>query len=113
KNLKNVVQTCGGGFLNGDELSSHIISPCEVDEGYGRRGTACADIRAAHFGEIVFEHDEDFPLVPVWVGNPSLVLDGVTAGGFHLVADVESRPGQLFAHGEDVGGRGDLNPHMR
>src|SRR4030095_12346821 len=88
--------------------SCAVISSCKVNEVCGRCFAAGAYTCAAHLGKIVFKHDEDFPLVSVRVGNPGFILDGVTAGGLHLVAGVESRHSPLLAHGENIGGWGSL-----
>jgi hypothetical protein len=63
-------------------------------------------------GQIVFEHDEDLPLVAVGVFDPGLVLRGVAAVGLHFVAGEEAALVPLLADSQHVGGRCDLDAEM-
>src|SRR5258707_12210995 len=75
------------------------------------RGTATSS--GGGFGEVVLEEDKDFPLVAVGVMDPRLVLRGIAAVWFHLVAGDETGVDPGLSDAEDIVGRGDLNAQVR
>src|SRR4029077_7118139 len=84
---------------------------------HGRRTPDALDHRAfaaaaraarSSFRQIVFEDDEDLPLVAVGIVNPRLVLPRVAARRLHLVASGEARLVPARLDGHDVVRRANL-----
>src|SRR5262252_4427959 len=89
------------------------MSSCKVDEACWRCITAFAYIRAAPLGKMVLQHNKRLPLVAVRIGNPGFILDGVTAGGLHLVACSETGLHPPRTERKHVFSRSDLQTEMR
>ena len=71
-----------------------------------------ATSRRARFGEIVFEHDEDFPLIPVRIADPGLILDRIAAVRLHFIPWNQPFIGPSHPYGQDIIRGRDLNPEM-
>src|SRR2546427_11913916 len=98
-------------MLNGS-LMAKLSYAASASGGRAARGRAAGRWLCRLLRQVILEHHEDFPFVPVGITRPGFILHGIAAFGLHFVARVQPCPSPTLAHGQHFFGGANLNAEM-